>query len=127
VTSPLGESKAGIETIDEAFGLIAETNERWNEAELHLRKGELLLQLSEAEGAETSFQRALEVAREQNTKLWELRAATSLAQYWRERGRHNVARDILAPIYSWFTEGFETSDLKSAETLLNELSRASPR
>jgi class 3 adenylate cyclase/predicted ATPase len=118
----LGEPQAGLETIDEALTLIAETNERWNEAELHLRKGELFLLLSDSQRAESSFQTALRVARERNTKLWELRAATNLARYWRERGRHNAARDVLAPIYSWFTEGFETSDLKTAETLLHELS-----
>jgi predicted ATPase len=117
----LGQPTAGLETIDEALALIAETDERWNEAELHLRKGELLLPLSEADRAEASFQRALQVARERNSKLWELRAATSLSQLWRDRGKHDAARDVLVPIYGWFTEGFEMPDLKRAKALLDKL------
>jgi tetratricopeptide (TPR) repeat protein len=117
----LGHPQAGVETIDEALALIAETNERWNEAELHLRKGELLLPLSKADMAETSLQRALQVAREQNTRLWELRAATSLAQFWHDRGKRDAARDLLIPIYAWFTEGFEMPDLNRAKALLDKL------
>jgi predicted ATPase len=71
--------------------------------------------------AETSFRRALEIARRQQAKSWELRAATSLARLWGERGRRAEARDLLAPVYDWFTEGFDTADLKQAQALLNQL------
>jgi predicted ATPase len=70
---------------------------------------------------EACFCRALEVAREQQAKLWELRAATSLARLWAEQGERQRARDLLAPIYGWFTEGFDTADLKDAKALLDEL------
>jgi predicted ATPase len=117
----LGQHGTGLETIDTAFTLIAETNERWNEAELYLRRGELQLALSEADLAETSFEQAVDVARTQNTKLWELRAARALARLWRDRGRRAEAHDLLAPVYGWFTEGFDTADLKHAKALLDEL------
>jgi predicted ATPase len=71
--------------------------------------------------AEACFQRALAVAREQEAKLFELRAATSLARLWRDRGKRDKARDLLAPVYGWFTEGFDTVDLKKAKALLDEL------
>jgi predicted ATPase len=74
-----------------------------------------------AEAAEQLYRKALLIAQEQEAKLWELRAATSLARLWRDRGRHCDARDLLAPVYGWFTEGFATPDLKDAKTLLDEL------
>ena len=72
-------------------------------------------------GAEASFGKALEIARLQSAKFWELRAATSLARLWRDQGKRTEARDLLAPIYGWFTEGFDTPVLQDAKTLLDEL------
>ena len=85
--------------------------------------GERLLRSSEPdqEKAEDHFRRALEIAREQEAKMWELRAALSLARLWAEQGKRQKACDLLAPIYDWFTEGFDTPDLKDAKALLDEL------
>ncbi len=99
------------------------TGERWYEAELYRLKGELLLQQSsdnQAE-AEACFQQALDVARHQQAKSFELRAATSLARLWQQQGKRQEAHDLLAPVYSWFTEGFDTADLQDAKALLDEL------
>ncbi len=87
-------------------------------------KGELLLQQSEhsASAAAASFQQAIDIARQQQAKSWELRAATSLARLWQQQGKNAEARDLLAPVYNWFTEGFDTADLKEAKTLLDGLS-----
>ena len=74
-----------------------------------------------------ALERALSLARDQTAKTWELRAATSLARLWREQGKHTEARDLLAPVYGWFTEGFDTPDLKDAKALLDELSGAQDR
>ena len=75
----------------------------------------------DASKAEAYFERAIAIAREQKAKSWELRAATSLARLWRDQGKRQQARDLLAPIYGWFTEGFDTLDLKQAKALLDEL------
>jgi predicted ATPase len=85
--------------------------------------GEIALRSPEPDAAkaEAYFERALAVARTQQAKSWELRAATSLARLWRDQGKRDQARDLLAPIYGWFTEGFDTVDLKQAKTLLEEL------
>jgi predicted ATPase len=95
--------------------------ERWFAAELHRQKGELLLRQGQSEAAEELYRQALDIAREQEARLWELRAAASLARLRRDQGRRAEARDLLAPVYGWFTEGFDTSDLKQAKTLLDEL------
>jgi len=101
---------------------IAErTRARWFAAELNRQKGRLLLRKGHAEAAEELYRRALGIAREQEAKLWELRAAASLARVWRDQGRRAAARDLLAPVYGWFTEGFATPDLKEAKALLDEL------
>ncbi|MEK1852186.1 MAG: adenylate/guanylate cyclase domain-containing protein [Phyllobacterium sp.] len=118
----LGHRRAGLDSIEEGLALIAETNELWNEAELHLRKGELLLDLHADGKAEASFQDALTVARYQHARLWELRAATSLALLWAQRNERRRARDLLAPVCGWFTEGFETPDFKEAKALLDAVS-----
>jgi predicted ATPase len=97
------------------------TGERWFEAELYRRKGELLLQQGHARAAEHLYRKALSIAREQEAKLWELRATASLARLRRDQGRHAEARDLLAPVYGWFTEGFDTPDLKEATALLDAL------
>jgi predicted ATPase len=106
--------------LTEALARVERTGERWFEAELHRLKGELLLIGNQA-GAEACFQRALTVARAQTVRAWELRAATSLARLWAEHGERQKALDLLAPVYGWFTEGFDTADLKDAKELLDEL------
>ncbi len=86
-------------------------------------RGEVLLAQDEA-AAEASFERALSIARHQSAKLWELRAAVSLARLWRDQGRNDKATDLLAPVYGWFTEGFATPDLQAAKELLDNLRSA---
>jgi predicted ATPase len=102
---------------------LVRTAEGWMEAELHRVRGELLMALPHRDPGEVEacFHRALAVARPQSAKLWGLRAATSLARLWREHGRRAEARELLAPIYGWLTEGFDTADLKGAKELLKEL------
>jgi predicted ATPase len=109
--------------LEEPLARIGYTREGWIEPELHRVHGELLLSLAKPNSgeAEACFHRAIGVGREQNAKLWELRAATSLARLWAEQGRRAEARELLAPVYGWFTEGFETRDLKDARALLDEL------
>ena len=128
--SVAAEAAAGAGDLDVVLGLIAEGLERverneehWFEAELHRLKGEALLALSPEHAAETeaSYHRALAVARDQGARLWELRAATSLARLWRDQGKRQQAHNLLAPVYDWFTEGFDTADLKKAKKLLNQL------
>ena len=91
------------------------------EAELYRHKGQLLLRQGRTQAAEELYHRALAIAREQEAKLWELRAVASLARLRRDQGRPAEARDLLAPVYGWFTEGFDTPDLKEAKALLDEL------
>ena len=97
------------------------TKERLFDPELHRRRGELLLTLNNAGQGETALAEALTVARAQNARLWELRAAMSLARLRRTQHRPAEARDLLKPVYSSFTEGFATPDLRQARTLLSEL------
>jgi predicted ATPase len=114
---------AGLDHLAEAERLIAETEERWAEAELHRVRGELLRTGHDPTGAERSFSQAIGIAQQQSAKFWELRAAISLARLRREQGKRDAARDLLAPIYSWFTEGFDTPLLQEAKALLDELQR----
>jgi predicted ATPase len=109
--------------LTEALSLIDRTQECWFEAELHRLRAEALLVGSPGDPAEAeaSLLRALAVAQEQDTKFWELRAATSLARLWRDQGKREEARELLDPVYDWFTEGFDTLDLKEAKALLEEL------
>src|SRR5262249_48066054 len=118
-----GQPGAGLSAVAEAFALVEVTEERWWEAELYRLQGELLLQrsLADADQAEACFQQALDVARHQQAKSLELRAAMSLARLWQEQGRRAEAQALLAPIYSWFTEGFDTADLQEAKALLEGL------
>jgi tetratricopeptide (TPR) repeat protein len=97
------------------------TGERWFAAELNRHKGQLLLRQGHSDAAKELYREALSIARMQEARLWELRAASSLAQLWRDQGRRAEARDLLAPVRGWFTEGFETPDLKEAKALLEEL------
>jgi predicted ATPase len=109
--------------IDEATTAIETTKERWFEAEINRNAGEIALKSPEQDAAKAKgyFERALAVARHQQTKSWELRAAMSMARLWRDQGKRDEARDLLAPVYGWFTEGFDTRDLKEAKALLDEL------
>jgi predicted ATPase len=118
----LGDPKAGLAALAEAETRMGQSGERWGEAEIHRLKGELTLSVEGAEAAaEQFFRTAIEVAREQEARSPELRAATSLAGLWAERGERQKAYDLLAPVYGWFTEGFDTADLNDAKTLLDEL------
>jgi predicted ATPase len=107
----------------EAITAIEMSKERWYEAEVHRVAGEITLQSGEPDAAKAQgyFERALAVARKQQAKSWELRAAMSMARLWRDQGKRDEARDLLAPVYGWFTEGFDTLDLKQAKALLDEL------
>jgi predicted ATPase len=89
---------------------------------MYRMRGTLLLSMHDQAAAEDSFHKALAVAQRQNAKSWELRAAMSMARLWRDQGKRNEARDLLAPVFRWFTEGFDTLDLKEARALLDELS-----
>ena len=109
--------------IDQAMTAIESTGERWYEAEVLRIAGEIALMSPERDTAkaEMFFDRALAVARQQQARSWELRAAMSMAQLWREQGQRDTARDLLAPVYGWFTEGFDTLDLRDAKALLDDL------
>jgi class 3 adenylate cyclase/predicted ATPase len=116
-----GQIEEGVTLLDAALQIVERTGERSLEAELNRHKGQLLLRQGHPAAAEELYRKALSIAKEQEAKLWELRAAASLARVRRDQGRHAEARDLLAPIYGWFTEGFGTLDLKEAKALLDEL------
>jgi predicted ATPase len=116
-----GQVEEAVTLLDEALQIVKRTGERWLEAELYRHKGELLLRQGHSEAAEELYRKALSIAVEQEAKLWELRAAASLARLRRDQGRPAEARDLLAPVYGWFTQGFDTPDLKEAKALLDEL------
>jgi predicted ATPase len=116
-----GQIEEAATLLDNDLQLVEKTGERWCAAELHRRKGELLLRQGQAGAAEELYCRALSIAREQEAKLWELRAAASLARLRRDQGRRAEACDLLAPVYGWFTEGFDTPDLKETKALLDAL------
>ena len=107
----------------EALATAHNTGERYYKAELYRLNGELLLRqaVPDEKQAETRFQQALTVARRQQAKSWELRAATSLSRLWQHQGKCQEAYDLLAPVYGWFTEGFDTADLQEARALLAAL------
>jgi predicted ATPase len=119
----MGQPEAGLEALAEALTLADKTSERWYEPELYRLKGELLLQQTSDNqaDAETCFQHAIAIAQNQQAKSFELRATTSLAKLWQQQGKRQEAHDLLAPVYNWFTEGFDTADLKDAKALLDEL------
>jgi predicted ATPase len=119
----LGQIDDAWRCIGEAISTIETTKERWFEAETNRIAGEIALRSPEPDvaKAQTYFDRALGVACRQQAKSWELRASTSLARLWRDQGKVQQARELLAPVYGWFTEGFDTRDLKEAKALLQEL------
>jgi len=128
--SYLARAYAALDHFDDAWRCIGEaitavetTKEKWCEAEVHRTAGEIALLSREPDAAkaEAYFERALAVARQQQAKSWELRAAVSMARLWGDQGKRDAARELLAPVYGWFTEGFDTLDLKEAKTLLDEL------
>jgi predicted ATPase len=121
-----GKVQEGLTLLDKALQIPESTAGRWFAAELSRLKGQLLLRQGHSEAAEELYHKALSIAKEQDAKLWELRAAVSLARLRRDQGRLDQsrlaeARDLLAPVYGWFTEGFDTADLKDAKALLDEL------
>ena len=119
----IGQVKEGLRLLAEVLAWMDKTSERNSEAVVYRLKGELLLQqaVSNEPQAETCFQQALAIARRQQAKSWELRAATSLSRLWQQQGKRVEAYDLLAPIYGWFTEGFDTADLQEAKALLDAL------
>lgn len=117
------QSREGLAAISEALVVVEDTKEYFFEARLYQLKGELLLKegsLGAAARAEACFHEALAIARRQNAKSWELCAATSLARLWCAQQKRRAAHELLAPVYGWFTEGFDTADLKDAKALLDE-------
>jgi predicted ATPase len=120
----VGQVEDGLTILAEVLAEVHRTGERWWEAELYRLKGELVLQQAAGRGdeAETCFRQALDVAHRQQAKSLELRAAMSLSRLWQRQGKRAEARELLAPIYGWFTEGFDTADLQEAKGLLDELS-----
>jgi predicted ATPase len=132
-SAQVGQTAEGLEAVTEALATVATSAVRWWEAELHRLKGELLLQsavkkqestvftpsLAEVEAC---FQQALDIARCQQAKSLELRAALSLSRLWQRQGERAQARQLLAEVYGWFTEGFDTADLQEAKALLDEWS-----
>ena len=120
----MGQLDEGLMVLNEALTFVDKAGERFYESELHRLKGHLLLQQSSDHHteAEIQFHQAIEIAQNQSAKSWELRAATSLARLWQQQGKRKEAYNLLAPVYDWFTEGFDTADLIDAKTLLDELS-----
>ena len=118
-----GQTEEGLAVLAEALAVVDRTTERWWEAELYRLKGEFLLAHSAAQHAEaeTCFRQALDITRHQQAKSLELRAAMSLARLWQRQGKRAAARALLAEVYDWFTEGFDTADLQDARALLREL------
>ena len=117
----VGQTEAGLTVLAEVLADVHNTGLCYCEAELYRLKGVLQQAAGRGGKAEACFHQALDVARRQQAKSWELRAATSLARLWQQQGKWAEARELLAPIYGWFTEGFDTADLLEAQTLLSTL------
>jgi predicted ATPase len=116
-----GRTAAALARVAEALEAANSYQERWFEAEIHRLRGALFRDTGDHAAAEASFGTAIDIARRQNAKLWELRSSVSLAQMLRNQGKRTAARDLLAPVYDWFTEGFDTPDLTEAKALLDAL------
>jgi class 3 adenylate cyclase/predicted ATPase len=117
-----GHAEEGLSLLNDALQIVERTGERWFAAELNRQKGQLVLRQGNSDAAEKLYSKARSIALEQEAKLWELRAAMSLARLRRDQDRCSEARGLIAPVYDWFTEGFDTPDLKEAKALLDELS-----
>ena len=117
------DAKEALARIDKALALAGRTGEHWTDALLHRIRGEILLKRDSANTAlaEEAFLTAIAVAQQQKARSFELRASMSLARLWRDQGKVQQARELMAPVYGWFTEGFDTRDLKDAKALLEEL------
>jgi predicted ATPase len=120
--APAGRLEEGLEAIEQGLSESLHNNEHWWDAELHRLRGKLIWTLSaEREAVESAFRRAIEIAQSQQAKSLELRAATSLARLWQADGESAAVKELLAPLYAWFSEGFDTPDLLEAQALINEL------
>jgi tetratricopeptide (TPR) repeat protein len=117
----LGQSDVCLKIIEDALQTVEQTNERFVEAELYRQRGAVLLKMEQNDKALIALLRALDIARRQEARWWELRAATTLARHWRSEDRHADAYNVLEPVYNWFTEGFDTRALKATKVLLEEL------
>jgi predicted ATPase len=119
----VGQTTDGLVALAEALATLGQSETCLWEAELYRLRGELLLRqtVAQPEEAEACFQQAIAVARRQQAKSWELRAAMSLSRLWQRQGKRAEAHELLAPVYGWFTEGFDTADLREAEALLDAL------
>jgi tetratricopeptide (TPR) repeat protein len=117
----IGQPEDGVEAIEQGLSESLHNDEHWWDAELHRLRGELIWRLNaEREAVESAFRRAIEIAQSQQAKSLELRAATSLARFWQANGKSAAAKELLAPLYAWFSEGFETPDLQEAQALIAE-------
>ena len=116
-----GDRAAALAALREGLALADATGEHWWDAELHRLTGTVLLAENKLDEGEASLQQAIRIAQAQQAKSLELRAVRDLARLWGEQGRRTEARDLLAPVYGWFTEGFDTADLKEAKALLDQL------
>jgi predicted ATPase len=119
----LGQPNDARRCIDDAIDKVERSKEKWCEAEVHRVAGEVAVKspAPDTEKAEKHFEHALSIAHSQQAKSWEVRAAMSMARLWRDQGKPQQARELLTPVYGWFTEGFDTLDLKDAKALLDEL------
>jgi predicted ATPase len=121
LSAEAGSPGDGIDLLDKAQEQVEQSGQRWCEAEIHRSRGELLARSGDAPQAEACLQRSLATARRQGARLWELRAACSLGRLWRDQGKGSDARALLGPIHGWFSEGFDTPDLREARALLDAL------
>jgi predicted ATPase len=119
----MGGVETALSMVDDALTMSERTGQHCYDAELHRVRGDVLVRATQSDfdAAEAAFAHAIEIARRQHTRSWELRAGTSLARLLRDQGKQQEAHDLLAPIYGWFAEGFDTLDLKEAKALLGEL------
>src|SRR5262249_52298700 len=124
-----GQAAEGLHVLGQALAAVHNTEGRFYEAELSRLQGELTLARAAGQQAEAEacFQQALDIARRQQAKSWELRAAMSLARLWQQQGKRAEAHALLAPLYGWFTEGFDTADLQEAKALLEDFSNSSAK
>jgi predicted ATPase len=116
----LGRPAEATKFLSEAMQIISKTDERYQEADLYRLRADLLVATGDSDAAEQTYHQAVSLAERQCAKTLELRAATSLARLWRDQGKRDEARDLLAPVYGWFTEGFDTPVLIEAKALLDE-------